>query len=201
MGGRGVSSVTRLAKMSGMDKSSSEKLLNAPWQKYRNGNQVSAGSTIASAEEKIRGNKYETGILVDKEGFVVAAYRGGRSSVDFGDTPASSFKGATITHNHPGGTAFFSVGDISTSAFYAENGGMLKSIRAATKDNGTAVLTATKTNANWNRMATAYYNASKSLMGDFLRGKDSSISGANSVYQNWFRKNAPKYGFTFTIER
>lgn len=201
MGGRGVSSATRLAKMSGIDKSDSEKLLNAPWQKYRNGNQVSTGSTIASAEEIIRNNKFETGLLVDKDGFVVAAYKGGRSSVDFGDTPATSFKGATITHNHPGGTAFFSVGDISTAAFYAETGGMPKSIRATTKNNGTAVLTATKSNASWNKMATAYNNASKGLMKKFVAGKDGSIPGANSIYQDWFRKNASKYGFKFTVER
>lgn len=214
MGGRGSSSTSQLRKMATGGNNGgaepSEKLLNAPWQKYTDGNKVSVGATLAQAEERIKSNtKYETGVLVDSQGFVVAAYKGGAHSVDFGNEPASLFKNATITHNHPSGYPIFSVADLATPALYAEAGGKLKSVRA-TSVNGTISVSTQKSNANWNKLATAYNNAMESL--DVRANKAAAKAYATKVkgagrqayidtYTNWLSKNAPKYGFTVDFER
>ena len=203
MGGRGTSSMSALVAMAGGNNNGqdSEKLLNAPWQHYEGGNKVSVGATLTSAESKISGNSFETGILVDKDGFVVAAYKGGRSSVSFGDEPASKFQNATLTHNHPSGSAFFSVADLATPAVYAAGGGKLREVRAVTKDNGTASIVAARQDASWNRLATAYNNAQRSIRRDWLdHGDLTSIASASTFYQKWLAENAPKYGFQFRVE-
>lgn len=204
MGGRGTSSMSALVQMAGGNNNGedSEKLFNAPWQHYENGNQVSPGATLAAAEDKIRANKFETGVLVDEDGFVVAAYKGGRSSVSFGNEPASKFKNAIITHNHPGGSAFFSVADLATPAIYAAQGGKLRGIRATTRDNGTASIIAKRQDANWNKLATAYNKAQSSIRRDWIdHGDVTSIANAGTYFHKWLSKNAPKYGFRFTLER
>ena len=204
MGGRGTSSMaTLIAIAGGINQGDySEKLLNAPWQHYENGNQVSVGATLSAAEAKIKGNDYETGVLVDKDGFVVAAFRGGRSSVNFANTPVSDFKDATITHNHPTGSAFFSVADLATPAYYAMLGGKPRGMRATTKNNGTVSIVAVRQNADWNKLVTAYNSAQKSIRKEWLNSGDiTSIASASSYYQKWLYENAPKYGFRFTVER
>lgn len=204
MGGRGTSSISALFAMARGENNGedSEKLLNAPWQRYESGNQVSVGATLEQAENRIKSNNYETGILIDEDGFVVAAYKGGHSSVNFGNEPASKFENAVITHNHPSGSAFFSVADLAAPAAYTALGGKPRGIRAVTRDNGTVSIVATRQDADWNRLATAYNKAQRSIRKDWIaHGDVSSYASASSYFQKWLFEHAPKYGFRFTVER
>lgn len=196
----------------------SEKLLNAPWQKYEGGNRVSVGATLEQAEKKIVSNNYETGVLVDANGFVVAAYKGGAHSVNFGNEPASLFKNATLTHNHPSGLPAFSVADIATPGVYAMDGGKIKTVRAVSV-NGTFSLTAASQNANWGKLATKYSKAEKGIRSKAVAAMNSAIIQAKiqgkshkevlqagnkagaRVFANWFRREAnKKSGFKFKYE-
>lgn len=185
----------------------SEKLFNAPWQHYENGNQVSVGATLQAAEDRIRGNSFETGILVDSQGFVVAAYKGGAHSVSFGSEPADKFAGATVTHNHPSGYPTFSVADIATPAVYARLGGKPAGMRATTRDNGTFSLRTTRQDADWNRLATAYNRSKASIESAGYSaaarstGRGSFRNAYIQAHADWFAQNAPRFGFSFTWER
>ncbi|MEG0025601.1 MAG: hypothetical protein RR719_09695, partial [Akkermansia sp.] len=120
--------------------------------------------------------------IVDHDGFVLAAYKGGRNSVNFG-SDGHLARGNTITHNHPSGAAAFSVADIASTG---KLGGV--AIRATTKSGGTAALQKASNNPQWGKMSAAY---SKFL------GSGKTVKQA----QEWLSSNAPKYGLKFTLER
>lgn len=121
--------------------------------------------------------------------------------MSFGNESASKFQDATLTHNHPSGSAFFSVADLATPAVYATGGGKLREVRAVTKDNGTASIVAARQDASWNSLATAYNSAQRSIRRDWLdHGVVTSIASVSAFYQKWLAANAPKYGFRFRVE-
>lgn len=153
------------------------------------GRYVSPAITASHAEKIITQNNYETGIIIDaRTGDVIAAYKGGKSSVGFSDPIKGTddygkLAGNIMTHNHPSGSAVFSNADLSVSAYYG-----VKEVRAATKNNGTAVLTKNNQHSDMTGLAAAY---------------SVYISSGVSVKdaQNWLRSNSSKYGCTFKIER
>lgn len=122
MGGRGSAYKTRMDKIGkegfgggGSNSGSpSKKLLNSAFN-HAEGNKNSVAIAANYIETKIKGNNYETGVIIDKQGFVVAVYKGGKASVDFG-ADISKIKGNIVTHNHPSGTLIFSRADIRTTA-------------------------------------------------------------------------------------
>lgn len=159
----------------------SDKLLTARYQTIA-GNRVSQESTFGRVEKEIAKHTYETGLIIDRDGFVLAAYKGGKNSVNFGGDGRLA-KGNTITHNHPSGAAAFSVADIASTG---KLGGV--AIRATTKSGGTAALQKASNNPQWGKMSAAY---SKFL------GSGKTVKQA----QEWLSSNAPKYGLKFTLER
>lgn len=186
MGGRGSwSSTAKGERLSvgggGAGAPPSEKLLTARYQTIA-GNKVSQEATFARVEKEIAKHTYETGVIVDRDGFVLAAYKGGKNSVNFGND-GGLVKGNTVTHNHPSGAAAFSVADISTTG---KLGGV--AIRATTRSNGTAVLRKFSNDPQWGKMASDYK--------EFLSGRK-TIGQA----QDWLRSNAAKYGLRFTLEK
>lgn len=184
MGGRGSWSQTSRGETltAGGDNMAalSEKIPAAYFQTI-DGNRVSKSATFANIESKIAKHTYETGIIVDSQGFVVTAYKGGRNSVNFGNE-GGKVRGNIITHNHPSGAAAFSVADIRTTGSLGGIG-----VRATTKSNGTAVLRKASNNPQWEKMASHYDS--------FLRG-GKTVSQA----QEWLSQNATKYGLTFYLE-
>ena len=184
MGGRGSWSAPakgeRIGK-GGRGGAPSEKLPASQFQTI-DGNRVSKRATFSNVEKLIAQHTYETGIIVDSQGFVLAAYKGGKNSVNFG-SDSGKVKGNIVTHNHPSGAAAFSVADIKSTGNLGGVG-----IRATTKGNGTAVLAKASNNPQWGKMASAY---SKHL------GSGKTVSQA----QDWLKKNAPLYGLKFTLER
>lgn len=186
MGGRGMS-WRRLAKGeqiiyggSGGSGGAAEKIPAAEFQTI-SGNRVSRGATLARVEGMIAQHTYETGLIIDEQGFVLAAYKGDESSVNFG-SEGYLVRGNTMTHNHPSGTAVFSVADIRSTGIMGGVG-----VRATTRTNGTASLTKNSNRPNWGGLANAY---------------DSFLTGGKTVSQaqDWLRENAPKYGLKFTLE-
>lgn len=188
MGGRGSWSQTARGEklvgkgMPGSASIPSQKIPASQFQTLQNGNKVSKSATFARVEKEISKHTYETGLIVDSQGFVIAAYKGSRSSVNFGNE-SGKIKGNIITHNHPSGAAAFSVADISSTG---KMGGI--GIRAATKNNGTAVLKKASNNPEWGKMAKAY---------------DSFLANGKTMKQaqKWLASNAGKYGLSFKIER
>lgn len=185
MGGRGSWSATAKGEQlvyGGMSAggAESERQLAAYYQTI-SGNRVSQEQTFARVEPMIASHTYETGLIVDEYGFVLAAYKGGQNSVNFG-SDSGLVRGNTITHNHPSGAAAFSVADIATTGSL---GGV--AIRATTKGNGTAVLEAASNNPRWSAMASAYNS--------FL-GNGRTVSQA----QSWLSENASRYGLRFRLE-
>lgn len=202
MGGRGSVSRSTLEKWAAGDiygaggGEPSERLFNAPWQRYENGNQVSVGATLEQAESRIRANSFETGIIVDRDGFVTDAFKGGASSVSFGDTPVSHFEGATITHNHPSGVPIFSVADLATPALYSYDGGTLAGIRATTSNNGTFSLRQRGNSPDWMGLAVSWERARTNKSITRRKGQERIDAAAR-----WFETAAPKWGFEFVYER
>lgn len=144
----------------------------------------------------------ENGYLMDKDGKVVAGARGDKHSV--GVAYSGSQEGFTLTHNHPsgyGGT--FSGPDI---AHLTE--GKLKSIRAVARE-GTYSMTAKK-GANYDGLNRALAKEMNKLN---QRGAKKGLSAQNKgksknevrkayvdVLHDWYKKNASKYGFTYSFK-
>lgn len=185
MGGRGSWSATakgeRIGKSGGSAGAPSEKIPASQFQTI-DGNRVSKKATFSNVEKRIAEHTFETGLIVDNQGFVLAAYKGGKNSVNFG-SDSGKIKGNIVTHNHPSGAAAFSVADIASTGSLGGIG-----IRATTKGNGTAVLAKASNNPQWGKMASSY--------GKYL-GRGKTIVQA----QDWLKKNAPRYGLKFTLER
>lgn len=173
----------------------SEKLLNAPWQKLE-GASASVGETARAAEAKIAQNDYETGLIIDQQGFVIAAYRGGQHSVNFG-ADSDKVRGNTVTHNHPSGMPVFSTADVRSSAILGAHG-----IRATTLEHGTAYLRSANHRADWAGFAKAYEESMQSLNAKVLFGTDPKEGprGRHKVFHDWYKANAPKYNLEFSLE-
>lgn len=153
------------------------------------GNRTSPEATARSVEREITQNSYETGVIIDRDGFVVAAYKGDSHSVGFSDGRGHDdyhlISGNIMTHNHPSGSAAFSDSDMRLAAYYGA-----KELRAATRSNGTAILTADSHHSDWRALNSAYQSAyATSAM---LTVRDA---------QTWLFQNAGRYGFTFVIDR
>ena len=185
MGGRGSWSATakgeRIGGGGGSAGSPSEKIPASQFQTI-DGNRVSKRATFSNVEKRIAEHTYETGLIVDSQGFVLAAYKGGKNSVNFG-SDSKKIKGNIVTHNHPSGSAAFSVADIASTGAYGGIG-----IRATTKGSGTAVLAKASNKPQWGKMASSYEQ--------YLGGRRTVAQA-----QDWLKKNAPKYGLKFTLER
>lgn len=194
MGGRGAWSATaslesqRLSKSLGGQGKPSEKLHNSIFQ-HMEGNRTSTQATAREVERKIAQNSYETGVIIDRDGFVIAAYKGDARSVGFSDGKGNDdyhlISGNTMTHNHPSGSAAFSDADMRIAAFYGA-----RELRATTKNNGTAILTADTHHADWRALNDAYQAA-------YATSAMSTVRDA----QTWLFQNAGNYGFTFVIDR
>lgn len=146
------------------------------------GNRVSMEATLKRVEPLIASHTYETGLIIDEQGFVLAAYRGDRSSVNFGADGAKLY-GNTMTHNHPSDIAVFSVADIASTG---AAGGIRA--RATTKTRGTAVMEKASNNPDWAGLAAEYKKW---------------LKPGRMVYQaqDWLRDHAGDYGLRFYLER
>lgn len=64
------------------------------------------------AENTIVGRDIETAVIIDERGEVLLSKTGTHNSVTFTDDEVALMRGATLTHNHPGGSSF-SPGDVT----------------------------------------------------------------------------------------
>lgn len=190
MGGRGASS--------NMKKNSSA----APPEKWR--------SSIEAGENRIRGKRTETAILVGTDGKVLIDKSDGhKSQVGFNGAELGMMDGAILTHNHPGDSTF-SDADLNIMAqgldeirAVAVHGTfvMRKAREFPDTSMGMDYMIAQKehmkqTNKIWTE-------AQMSRMGILeLEKLASQLNRSVEVFRRqWLAKNAKNYGFTYTYER
>ena len=193
MGGRGASSASFNKAMGselvlpdgrGGGRAEISKKIPSAYFQTLEGNRVSAQKTLTNTEGKIIKNDYETGVIIDNDGFVQAAYKGGKTSVNFG-RDSEKMKGNIVTHNHPSGVPLPSRGDILTAGTYGA-----KEIRMATI-HGTGslkVLSSGGSIPKWNRLAFDY----NKMIG--------TGTSALKAYK-WLTKNARNYGLAFSVTK
>jgi len=63
-------------------------------------------SNISNIENEIRNQKYETGIVYDKNGNLLLRKDGSETQVGFSPDEIKQMNGGVLTHNHPGGSSF-----------------------------------------------------------------------------------------------
>lgn len=119
MGGRGASLLPAHANLTGIVNGKISPLITAGLAELR-GNEADPESTLRRIDN-VRFNKlgHEQLFVVDREGFVITGYDGGRSSVSFPVEKAAEWKDHIVTHRHPGsfgGT--FSTQDIGCAVTY-----------------------------------------------------------------------------------
>lgn len=190
MGGRGASS--------NMQKNSSA----AAPEKWR--------SNIEAGENRIRGKRTETAIIVGKDGTVLIDKSDGhKSQVGFIGAELALMDGAILTHNHPRNSTF-SDADLNMM----DHG--LDEVRAVTI-HGTFVMKKAREFPDTS-MGQAYKKAQKehmnqtnklwaeammSRMGILEMDKlaDQLNKSIETFRRQWLAKNAKNYGYTYTYER
>lgn len=179
---------------------------------------ITQGTDLGDWEKGIRNNDYETGVLVDKDGIPVKAYKGGEHSVQLPPSILQNpaYEGATFTHNHPndkfGGT--FSAADIKV--FTQSNWGEM---RAVSKDGTTYILRATKNSdraklekwlkgkqklyqRNFNLSYTAALTRAKDKLGmtDAQADKYARQYAVGRYNKRW-AENLKKFGFDYVVKK
>lgn len=167
-------------------------------------------STIEAGENRIRGRRTETAILVGMEGNILLDKSDGHESmVSFDDREVAMMDGAILTHNHPGDSTF-SEKDIQILA----RG--LSEIRAVTKY-GTYVMKKAKPDAD-TKFGDAYETAKLNFLehtnkvwGEALMRRANALEmdllaeklnrSVGVFRRQWLAKNAKNYGFIYTYER
>ena len=62
--------------------------------------------TLGKFERRRRKNKIEFGIIIDREGNVIAQVKGNKHSVSFNVSDLKKASGGIVSHNHPNGSSF-----------------------------------------------------------------------------------------------
>lgn len=190
MGGRGASS--------NMQKNSSA----APPEKWR--------SNIEAGENRIRGNRTETAILVGMDGKVLIDKSDGhKSQVGFNGAELDMMNGAVLTHNHPRNSTF-SEEDMNILRYG------LNEIRAVAK-HGTFVMRKSRDTPDlsmgqdYNLALQDHLNQTNRIWGEAQKKRmgllemdklaDQLNHSVEVFRRQWLAKNAKNYGFTYTYER
>jgi hypothetical protein len=75
-------------------------------QRFRVGKKDTTSDVISNFEAKIHGQDYETAGVFSDTGEMIFEKSGEKDHVNFTKEEGESFKGATLTHNHPKGDSF-----------------------------------------------------------------------------------------------
>ena len=154
--------------------------------------------------------------VVDRDGFVIGASVGDEGSVGITARTAANLRGNVLTHNHPrsddgmnGGT--FSTADIGIMARYG-----VSELRATARE-GTYSLRAGN-NANpagfynelmdprtqrslYTQMTSAGRRINPADFSDKQSYTNAVFNAQVKVYDNWYKRNAGKYGLIYTFEK
>ena len=159
-----------------------------------------AQQNIGAVETAIRGQDFETGACVTKDGQPILRKDGGKNSVEFTDAEVASLRGGVFTHNHPGGGSF-SLDDV---AFAGRAG--LSEIRAV-GPGGQRYRIQSERGETWPglaRVASAVGSADRSVRADWTpRIKDGSLSVAEANRNHWhevWSRAAPGAGLVYVKE-
>lgn len=171
------------------------------------GNQADPESTLRRIDEvRFNGLEYEQLFVVDKDGFVLKGYDGGKHSVGFPLDEAAKWKDYTVTHRHPseyGGT--FSFADIHCMVEYGwrEHEASAKEGRykmgRTNKADGSGLVRQLKADAgnierDMRRIAQSISEKEYQSHKEFIyENRKQQLK----VLENWYEQNLPKYGFAY----
>lgn len=213
-GGRGSGSYTGNARAGGMiDMGDGEgtDLNVAGWTPQAGQRNVNGDVTMSSAEKKILSKNHEQLIVVDKYGYVVSVVDGGEHSVGITPKAEKAIRaGGRVTHNHPNGGTFSPADVISAGTFGT------KEIRAASKRYKTSYSLKATNKANGAGIAKQMTRDAKKIEKKWdekilqinkrkymnKENYEKAVYNAyNQVMGDWFKKNASKYGYTYSSSK
>ena len=155
---------------------------------------VTKESTLAKEEAAIKGNNFETGIVVDANGKVLVRNTGDGSEVKFSKADTAAMKDNTLTHNHPEGSTF-SPADVELATKYG-----LSEIRAVSS-NKTFSLTRVANKRGKNQFSIDYKDAMRReanrLSLDIMSDRAFNTK-MNTFRSNWLKSNASTYGYSYS---
>lgn len=150
------------------------------------GKDTSFEKTLETFRNMHVNDNYESGIAVDRNGFVTRYIHGTAGSVAI-----SGGTGEHVIHNHPAaGWPIFSGGDLISTALEGSTG-----ITASSTSAGRSANTA-KYAGDYIFTKGQHFNANafiKAVKGAYLKGKD-----YNDAVDKWLKAHAKKFGYTYT---
>lgn len=170
------------------------------------------GMTLQQIEDRIRGLGHEELFVIDKDGTILAAYKGNSDSVAF--KHSELFRdGATVTHGHPKGAegygATFSPQDVLNMAAsnWAEH-------RAAASGKSELNYIIRRNASNTNKKSAALYSQVRKDMANLnaemvkeARKAGGNLSAASrrqiytGVLDRYWSKTLPQYGFDYITRK
>ena len=175
---------------------------------FEDGDKTSVEMTMAHWEGKNVNLDHEELIMVDKDGFACAYFKGGKNSVGFSMPEGVNPAELTLTHIHPvtgssdqrsiGGT--FSVADLTNHINLG-----LKETRAAAKEGTYRFWSGPNADAQGFlgalNNARAEINRSTAVKVTNNRGsKTYQIDTFLNEWHKWYSTNAPKYGYHYQFD-
>lgn len=150
------------------------------------GNEASFEKTLETFRNMHVNDNYESGIAVDRNGFVTQYIHGTAGSVAI-----SGGVGEHVIHNHPAaGWPIFSGNDLVSTALEGSTG-----ITASSTSAGRSANTAQYA-GDYIFTKGQHFNANafiKAVKGAYLKGKD-----YNDAVDKWLKAHAKKFGYTYT---
>ena len=183
----------------------------AGWTPEAGSRRVSSATTLNSAESRIQNLDHEQMVVVDRDGYVVAAVDGGAHSVSFTDRAyRAAIAGGTVTHNHPNGGTFSGTDIVSAGSLgiteiraVSKRFGTTYSLKAGNKANGTGLASAMKRADK--RLAKQWdakiEKINKKKYANEANYEKAVYSAYNEVMGGWLSTNAKKYGYTYSSHK
>ena len=174
--------------------------------------------TLQSAEERARSKNHEELFVFDKNGKLVAAYKGNATSVAFPSSELSR-QGATVTHGHPkgdsnfGGTlSFADVGNMLRSnwgehrATASGQGEMNYIMRRTSKSDSQGLMKqmlkdAPKLESKFRSEYRSRYNSLRAAGKSEPQAKHEARQKAVGMINRYYKNTMPKYGFEYVTRK
>ena len=203
MGGRGSSSY---GGSTGAGYGGSGQSLGLAGQTYFDGNKVTVSGTLNYWEGKSKDLKHEELLMIGEDGFAAGYFKGSATAVSFeipkGVDPAKT----VLTHNHPYGGrdgrtigGSFSNADLNNHIRFG-----FKETRATSVEGTYSFKSGRNANANGFQNALKKRKNEVSAIADKRYKTNSGGKSYVDIYleesHNWYKKNAPKYGYSYSFK-
>ena len=183
----------------------------AGWTPQAGSKSVNEDVTMNGAEKRILNLDHEQLVVVDKYGYVVSVVDGSEHSVGITDKAAKAIAaGGRVTHNHPNGGTFspadvISAGNLGATEIRAASKRFKTtySLKATNKANGKGI--AKQMNKDYPKIEKEWDAKILKLNNRKYMNKDNYEKAVyqayNDVMDAWMKKNASKYGYTYSSSK